>query len=240
VINNEFYGDLGEKWYSAEGDAIALLRYENAAKLPWVLAKIAGSHAPGARVLDLGCGGGFLTMGLAARGYACTGLDVSEGVIREAQSRDSLCQWTVAPCERTPFADASFDVVCAMDVLEHVQDFRVAIREALRVLRPDGTLCVHTFNRTWLAWLIAERGVEWFIRGTPKHLHDWQLFVKPSELEHELALHGFGLTECRGIGPKILSRAFAQLLLTRRVPQNFRFALGESLQLGYLACARRV
>jgi 2-polyprenyl-6-hydroxyphenyl methylase/3-demethylubiquinone-9 3-methyltransferase len=241
VVNNEFYKHLGEKWFTSEGDVIALLRHENLAKLPWVFAQIKKFHnGHSCRILDAGCGGGFLTLELARAGHECTGLDISEEVIGAAGSRDTdhLCRWIAAPSEAMPFENGSFDMVCLMDVLEHVQDYGIVLREALRVLKPDGTLLFHTFNRTWLAWLIAERGVEWFIRGAPEHLHDWKLFVKPKEAARVLKEHGFKICELRGIGPKLFSKAFAELLFTRRVPRDFKFSLRKNLQLGYLAAAR--
>jgi 2-polyprenyl-6-hydroxyphenyl methylase / 3-demethylubiquinone-9 3-methyltransferase len=244
MINNEFYHDLGEKWYSSDGDVISLLRYENLAKKPWVLEKIKKfhPHPDQCRILDAGCGGGFLTMSLSEGGYQCTGVDISRGVVDAARSRDvrESCQWMVSPIEKMPFTEAQFDVVCMMDVLEHVADFQIALGEGLRVLKKDGTLLVHTFNRTWLAWLLAERGVEWFIRGTPRHLHDWNLFVKPRELQSALAAEGFAAVEFRGLSPVILSKAFFKLICTRRVPSDFRFQVGKSLQVGYLACARKI
>ena len=66
MIDNEFYKHLGEAWYTAQGDAVALLRLENETKAPWVAERLAEVIAPGARVLDVGCGGGFLTLNLSA------------------------------------------------------------------------------------------------------------------------------------------------------------------------------
>jgi 2-polyprenyl-6-hydroxyphenyl methylase/3-demethylubiquinone-9 3-methyltransferase len=241
VVNNEFYKYLGDQWFNSEGDVVALLRQENHAKFPWVLEQIQKYHGGRkCRILDVGCGGGFLTFGLMEAGHDCTGLDISAEVIAAARKRDpaGLCQWTVAPSEKIPFGAQSFDVVCLMDVLEHVQDYRAVLREALRVLKPDGSLLFHTFNRTWLSWLIAERGVEWFIRGTPKHLHDWKYFVRPEEAEEVLAENGYEIRELSGIGPDLFSKAFAELLFTRRVPKDFKFLLGKNLQIGYLAAAR--
>lgn len=104
MINNEFYKDLGEKWHTSSGDAVALLRLENKTKAPWVITKLNRHHAPDAKVLDVGCGGGFLSLELAARGFHVTALDVDERVLASGRARDSKNQidWKVGTAEQLP------------------------------------------------------------------------------------------------------------------------------------------
>lgn len=239
MINNEFYKELGEKWHTSEGDAVALLRLENQTKAPWVMDVLKRLHPAGARVLDAGCGGGFLTLELAKAGWQCTGLDVSESVMAPAQARDieKRISWRVGSVEALPFADNSFDAVCMMDVLEHVTDPRLAVREALRVLNPGGTFIFHTFNRTWLSWLFAAKGLDWFIPDSPAHIHDWKMFIRPQELESWLNEAGWRVEEFRGIHPRV--RSVLSLLVRRKVPSDFQFKLGGGLQVGYLGYARK-
>lgn len=238
MINNEFYKDLGEKWFAAEGDAVALLRRENETKAPWVVEQLRPYGAQ--RVLDVGCGGGFLSLHLADRGFAVTALDVDESVMAGGRARDPRARisWQVGTAEALPFEDASFDAVCMMDVLEHVADPRRAVEEALRVLRPEGRFLFHTFNRTWLAWLLAAKGLDWFIRDSQPHVHEWSMFIKPTELARWLEASGFEVLTWSGIQPEVTSAL--RLLLARRVPNNFRFRLSRSLQVGYLGVAGRV
>jgi 2-polyprenyl-6-hydroxyphenyl methylase/3-demethylubiquinone-9 3-methyltransferase len=239
MINNEFYKLLGERWHTAQGDAVALLRRENEAKSPWVREKIRRFHGDRAAVLDVGCGGGFLTLALLREGHQVTGLDVCESVMASGRARDTekRARWIVGDALALPLPDASFDVVCMMDVLEHVERPRDAVREALRVLKPQGSFLFHTFNRTWLSWLVAAKGLEWFIRDSPAHVHDWAMFVRPAELQGWLSAGGFAVEELRGIHPRI--RSVLRLVLSRRVPADFHFVLGGGLQVGYLGCARR-
>jgi 2-polyprenyl-6-hydroxyphenyl methylase/3-demethylubiquinone-9 3-methyltransferase len=241
VINNEFYKDLGESWFTAQGDVVALLRLENETKAPWVIDKLAAAVPAGARVLDVGCGGGFLTLKLAAAGYRVTGLDVAESVMASGRARDPRgeVEWRVGDATALPLEDARYDAVCMMDVLEHVEDWPAAIREVTRVLKPDGVFVFHTFNRTPLAWLFAARGLEWFLADTPAHVHLWRMFIKPRELAAELKRHGFRVREWSGIQPRLWTKAFLKLLFTRRVPADFGFRVGGGKQIGYLGVAER-
>jgi 2-polyprenyl-6-hydroxyphenyl methylase / 3-demethylubiquinone-9 3-methyltransferase len=242
MINNEFYKTLDEKWFTAEGNAIALLRQEHATKAEWVLAKIRqayGGHS--CKILDVGCGGGFLTLDLARQGHHCTAVDVAAQVFAAGQRRDQTrnINWVVATAEQLPFADRSFDVVCVMDVLEHISDPQRVLTEASRVLRKQGILLLHTFNRTWLAWLVAAKGLDWFVGDSPAHIHDWKLFIKPSELKRYLEDLGMVIEEFKGLSPRLLTRAFLTLLFTRRVTKEFSFKISADLNVGYLASARQ-
>lgn len=241
MIDNEFYKHLGEAWFTAEGDAVALLRQENLTKAPWVANRILAHVGPGARVLDVGCGGGFLSLDLSARGYRVTGLDVDEAVMAGGRLRDRANQvdWRVGTAEALPFGDHAFDVVCMMDVLEHVRDWRAAVTEATRVLAPGGVFIFHTFNRTARSWLFAARGLDWFIKDSPAHVHEWRMFIKPAELATHLAKINYQVREWSGIQPRIFSKAFAKLLVTRRVPKDFGFRIGGGLGVGYLGVAAR-
>lgn len=146
--------------------------------------------------------------------------------------------WVEGRAESLPFADQSFDVVCMMDVLEHIHEPKHALKEATRVLKPDGTLIFHTFNRTAMSWLFAAKGLDWFIRDSQSHIHDWNLFIDPKVLTKWLSDFG-AVVECMdGVLPKIWSLPFFKLLLTRRVPANFEFKVGGPLSVGYLGCAQ--
>jgi 2-polyprenyl-6-hydroxyphenyl methylase/3-demethylubiquinone-9 3-methyltransferase len=130
--------------------------------------------------------------------------------------------------------------VTAMDVLEHVQEPARLVQEAARVLRPGGLFFFHTFNRSWISHLIVIRGVEWFVRNTPKNLHVIEQFIRPEELREFCATSGLEMGEIFGLGPKIWSGAFVRLLLTGRVSQDFQFERKRSLAMGYSGWARKL
>jgi 2-polyprenyl-6-hydroxyphenyl methylase / 3-demethylubiquinone-9 3-methyltransferase len=241
-VNNEVYEALGERWYAAQDDPVALLRAESRLRNPWVsaeLARVVGPHA--ADVLDVGCGGGFLSNHLGSLGHRVTGLDASRDALAIAARYDQtgLVRYQQGDALQLPFADASFDAVCAMDFLEHVESPDQVIAEAARVLKPSGVFFFHTFNRNFLSWLIVIKGVEWFVRNTPRNLHVLRLFLRPAEVRSSCAKHGLGAVELRGMRPK-LGSAFWKMLLTRRVPAEFSFTFTKSTALGFSGMARRL
>jgi 2-polyprenyl-6-hydroxyphenyl methylase/3-demethylubiquinone-9 3-methyltransferase len=240
-VNNEVYAALGDRWYGAEDDPIALLRAESRLRNPWVASEIVGAlgERPG-QVLDVGCGGGFLSNYLGARGHEVTGLDASADALQVATLHDSggSVRYQQGDALKLPFRDASFDAVCAMDFLEHVENPDQVVAEAARVLRPSGLFFFHTFNRNLLAWLVIIKGVEWFVRNTPRNLHVLRLFLKPAEVRAACARHGLGAVELRGVRPR-LGLPFWRMLLTRRVPADFAFVFTPSTRLGFSGLARK-
>jgi len=240
-VNNAIYDELGDRWYSARDDPVALLRAESRLRNPWLADKLSRSHGPAARVLDIGCGAGFLSNYLANAGFEVTGLDASRSSIEVASRHDvtGRAQYVLGDALLRPFADCSFDAVCAMDFLEHVEHPVRAIAEASRVLRPGGTFFFHTFNRNPLAWLVIIKGVEWFVRHTPKDLHVLRLFIKPRELAALCAQHDLWVSELHGSEPVVLSRAFWRMLLTGVVPDDFRFRFTRSTLIAYTGYALR-
>ncbi len=256
AVNNAFYDSLGDRWYDAYDDPVALLRAEGALKNPWVADRIRTSLAgrPG-RILDIGCGAGFLANALAEEGHRVSGIDMSRGSLKVARARAAArpassstaetsaasgtpAAYRVADAYRLPFRDQTFDAVIALDFLEHVTAPGRVIAEASRVLRPGGLFFFHTFNRNRLAWLVVIKGLEWFVRNTPDHMHVLPLFIKPKELETYCREVGMRQKEITGIRPA-LGPAFWKMLATRRVPRDFKFVLTPSLNISYLGSAQK-
>ena len=241
-INNAIYDELGERWYTARDNPVALLRAESRLRTAWVLDSLAAHFGERSlEILDVACGGGLLANPLARAGHAVTGIDLSQGSLDVARRHDataSVC-YLAQDARMLGFKDGHFDVVCMMDFLEHIEDRDAVIREAARVLRPGGWFFFHTFNRTPLSWLIAIKGVEWSVKNTPRHMHVYNLFLKPSELEELCAGHGLAVEEVRGVRPRVFSWAFLGLLVTARVSDGFRFEFTRSLRVGYCGRARK-
>lgn len=237
-INNDFYEELSEQWYTAWDHPIALLRAENALRIPWIISQIGKKRI----VLDIGCGAGMLTNALAKAGHKVFGVDLSQESLRVAKERDETktVSYQVANGYSLPYPAASFDVVCAMDVLEHVEEPQLLIAEASRVLAPGGLFFFHTFNRNWLSYLLVIKGVDWFVKNAPKNMHVYPLFIKPHELKDMLREQNLAVKTMQGFRPKIGSRPFFRLLFKRQISPDFSFCFSKSLKTGYCGYAEKI
>jgi len=238
---NAWSADLGSRWYVAEDTPIALLRAESRHRNPWIAAKIAQAFGPAScRVLDLGCGGGFLSNYLAARGHRVTGIDPTAENLRVSRANDPshTAIYELGDPRALPYASHSFEVVCAMDLLEHLDDPERVIAEASRVLVPGGLFVFHTFNRTWQANLVVIKGISWFVRNARGDLHVLQRFVRPEELQRICLAHHLEPVVFRGSRPRFRWPLW-RLLLTGKVGDDFKFTTMPSQKLGYTGIARR-
>lgn len=240
-VNNDYYNHLGESWYEADNDPIAVLRVEQEAKNPWVdgvISKTFGTRK--LRILDVGCGAGFLTNYLSKRYDSVAGLDASESSLEVAKSRDlsKKVEYQLGDAYHLPYETGSMDVVCAMDFLEHVERPQDVIAECSRVLRPGGLFFFHTFNRNFLSWLIVIKFMEWFVPNTPKNLHVLHLFIKPRELKTMMLAAKLREEKVTGIGP-CFNWGFFKSVIARKVKPGFGFRVGGPTLLGYMGYATK-
>lgn len=238
-INNEFYHSLGERWYHASDDPIALLRAESRLRNPWVIQKIRSHYGDlPVRVLDVGCGGGFLSNELGRSGYEVTGVDLSEESLAIARQYDPTgrVEYKKMDALDLRFVDNCFHAVCAMDFIEHTDRPEQLLREVSRVLAPGGLFFFHTFAQNFFSWLFVIKGVEWVVKNTPKRMHTYDLLVNPNKLTKICDRNGLQVEKILGVRP-VFSRAFRELLQTGSVPEDFSFCFSRILLLGYSGVA---
>ncbi|QIS22133.1 bifunctional 2-polyprenyl-6-hydroxyphenol methylase/3-demethylubiquinol 3-O-methyltransferase UbiG [Nocardia terpenica] len=208
AVDNEVYNEPGAWW--DDRHPFGLLMAYTPARFGYfkgLLTGLLGLELEELRVLDVGCGGGVLAEAFAGAGCAVTGVDPSQPSLdaARAHARDSgrAIRYQPASAEELPFPDASFDVVYCCDVLEHVSDLNAAIGEAARVLKPGGYYLYDTINRTLRSKLIMiKMAQEWpGFRFVPADLHDWNKFIKPSELLETFRRNGLDNLDLVGLGP---------------------------------------
>jgi 2-polyprenyl-6-hydroxyphenyl methylase/3-demethylubiquinone-9 3-methyltransferase len=237
-IDNSIYEELGDRWYTAFDDPVALLRAESEIKVPWISSRLRPLQAK--TILDVGCGGGFAANALAREGYQVTGVDLSQSSLEVARKHDSTqtVNYLKADAYKLPFENASFDAVCSLDFLEHVEDPARAIGEIARVLKPGGQFFFHTFNRNPIAYIVVIKLVEWLVANTPRDMHVLRLFIKPSELKKMCERAGLQTLELTGLMPKFSTFTLASVR-TGFVPANLEFELTGSTLLSYMGVARK-
>ena len=217
------YDDLADQWWDRRG-RFAMLHWIAAARARLVPPAV----RPDSLLLDLACGGGLLAPHCAGKGHRHVGLDLSTTALPQAREHG------VVPVRgdvlRLPFRDGVADVVVAGEILEHVTDLPLAVREACRVLRPGGMLVIDTIAATWFGRFSSVTVGERLPAGPPRGLHDPALFVDRSELLRVAGENGVHLS-LRGLRPA--ARGYLGWLLGRdgdvkMVPTRFTAGLFQA------------
>lgn len=157
----------------------------------------------GLSVLDVGCGGGLISEPMARLGGAVTGLDAASANIEVARLHAAASglaiDYRCATAEEEAEAGRQYDLVLALEIIEHVADVSTFLSSLGQVVRPGGALFLSTLNRTAKAYLLAIVGAEYLLRWLPRGTHDWQRFVKPSELTRPLRQNGLKVGAMSGL-----------------------------------------
>ena len=208
-VNNAIYETLGHTWWREDGGfEVSSLRYcINPVRYGYFKERLCELSLPGKSVLDIGCGGGFLTEEFARDGFDVTGMDPAANSAKAARAHAEQnhlpIRYVEGRGESLPFADDSFAVVTCCDVLEHVNDVAQVIREVSRTLRPGGVFLFDTVNRTVMSWLVLIKlWQDWGWAGLPANVHVWNKFIKPNELAALMQDSGLASKGLKGIGPK--------------------------------------
>ena len=219
------FGEMAATWWDPNGPSRALHDL-NPARLEYVRTRV---RLRGARVLDVGCGGGLLSEAMAVAGAEVVGIDLSPAVLEVARlhALESGVAVDYREVAVEALADAepgSFDAITCMEMLEHVPDPAAVIDATARLLKPGGTLFLSTLNRTPKAFALAIVGAEYVARLLPRGTHRYASFIRPSELAAWLRAVGLELGDVTGL-------AYDPILRRSR--------LSSDAGVNYLACAAR-
>lgn len=215
---------LASRWWDPQSE-FKPLHEINPLRLDYI-ERNAGGLA-GKQVLDVGCGGGILAESMAALGGQVTGIDMGEAPLSVARLHGLESGISVAYEQSTAEAYAArhagmFDVVTCMEMLEHVPDPASVIAACARLAKPGGAIFFSTINRNPKSYLFAIVGAEYLLRLLPRGTHDYEKFIRPSELEAWARHAGLKLLDLTGMSYNPLSR---------------QYSLGRDLDVNYLAYA---
>jgi 2-polyprenyl-6-hydroxyphenyl methylase/3-demethylubiquinone-9 3-methyltransferase len=205
------FSAMAAEWWDPRGKFKPLHKF-NPIRLSALRREIAGHFGrdsramdplTGLRLIDIGCGGGLISEPMARLGATVTSIDPSPvnievAKLHAAQSGLEI-DYRVATAEDIAAAGERFDVVLALEVVEHVADVDAFLHLVADLLRPGGLLVVATLNRTLKAYGLAVIGAEYVLRWLPVGTHDWKKFLKPEEVEAPLQAAGLTLLDRRGL-----------------------------------------
>ncbi|EMP56814.1 bifunctional 3-demethylubiquinone-9 3-methyltransferase/ 2-octaprenyl-6-hydroxy phenol methylase [Marinobacter santoriniensis NKSG1] len=179
----------------------------------------------GKKVLDVGCGGGLLSEGMAQRGAHVTGIDMGEAPLSVARLHGlesgisvDYRQITVEELARDPEQAGQYDVVTCLEMLEHVPDPASVLKSCAAMLKPGGHLFVSTINRNPKSFLFAIVGAEYVLNMLPKGTHEWKKFIRPSEMSDFLRQAGLDVRELSGMTYNPITKSYK---LGRDVDVNY-------------------
>jgi 2-polyprenyl-6-hydroxyphenyl methylase / 3-demethylubiquinone-9 3-methyltransferase len=213
---------LAARWWDPDGESRPLHDLN-----PVRSAYVAGrANLRGAKVVDVGCGGGLLSEALARAGANVTAIDLGTKLIEIAKlhlfESNLQVDYRVQSSEELAAAEGgTFDVVCCMEMIEHVPDPLVLIRDLAAMLKPGGQLFLSTLNRTPAAFGAAIVGAEYLMRLLPRGTHHYAQFLKPSEVAGMLRHAGLELEDISGLAYNPLTRNAS---LTRNTAVNYVLA----------------
>ncbi len=199
------FADAAHRWWDLDGE-FKPLHDINPLRLQWI-----ASHAAlaGRQVLDIGCGGGILSESLAARGAQVTGIDLAERALKVARMHAmeaglGVNYELISAEQLAAERPAGFDVVCCMEMLEHVPDPASVVHAAGRLVRPGGWVFFSTINRNLKSFALAIVGAEYLLGLLARGTHEYARFIRPSELAAWARSAGLDTVELRGLEPDLL------------------------------------
>ncbi|HZP79949.1 MAG TPA: bifunctional 2-polyprenyl-6-hydroxyphenol methylase/3-demethylubiquinol 3-O-methyltransferase UbiG [Pseudolabrys sp.] len=207
----ERFSRLARTWWDPRGPMAPLHKF-NPVRLGYVRDRAAAHFdrdpkqidcLKGLRILDIGCGGGILSEPLARLGADVVGADPAENNIEvargHAEEAGVAVDYRCTTAEALSEAGERFDIVLAMEVVEHVTDVGLFVETCAAMVKPGGLMVTATLNRTLKSFALAIVGAEYVLRWLPRGTHQWDKFVTPQELERALEQAGLKVIHERGV-----------------------------------------
>lgn len=225
-VELEKFSQVAHKWWDTSSE-FKPLHDINPLRLDYISQQAGG--LAGKRVVDVGCGGGILSEGLARAGAEVLGIDLAKKSLKVAQlhaleSGVQVAYRCVAVEDLAEELPGQFDVVTCMEMLEHVPDPQSVVRACATLVKPGGTVCFSTLNRNLKSYALAVLGAEYVLNMLPRGTHEYARFLKPSELGRMARHAGLEVCDITGMSYNPLSQVYR---------------LGEDSQVNYLLACQR-
>lgn len=216
----ERFSRIAGEWWDPAGKFAPLHRLNpvrigfirDRAAAHWARDALSGTPLQGLSVLDIGCGGGLLSEPMARLGTTVTGVDAGARNIAvaalHAEKQGLAIDYRHGTAEALAKSAARFDIVLALEIVEHVADVDLFVASCARLVKPGGLVFLSTLNRTAKAWALAIAGAEYVLGWLPRGTHDWKKFLKPSQVVRGLEAGGVETKEIVGVVYSPLSRAW--------------------------------
>ena len=194
------FSALAHRWWDPTSE-FKPLHAINPLRLGWIQSI---TNLQGKRVLDVGCGGGILAESLSKAGATVTGIDLSSKALKVAElhqleSGTSVRYLTISAEDLAKEESQSYDVVTCMEMLEHVPDPSSVVQACAKLCKPGGHIFFSTLNRNPKSYLFAIIGAEYILQLLPKGTHQYEKFIKPSELAQFTRAAGLDVLQLKGM-----------------------------------------
>lgn len=224
----EKFDAMAARWWDTEGE-FRPLHDLNPTRLKFIQQN---AEIVGKQVLDIGCGGGILSESMARAGAKVTGIDMAQKALTVAklhamEAGIELDYQNMSAEEHAASHASEYDVVTCLELIEHVPDPASLINAATHMVKPGGRVFVSTINRNPKAYAIAVLGAEYIMRLLPKGTHDYDKFIKPSELAHWAREAGLELVKEAGMHYNPVLRTAS---LTQSVDVNYLMCFEKPLK----------
>jgi len=231
------FARLGAQWWDERGP-MAMLHKFNPVRVGYIRDQVTAHFGrqprklgclAGLRILDIGCGGGILSEPLARLGAKVVGADPSETNIEVARHHAGqagvMVDYRATTAEALADQGERFDVVLAMEVVEHVADMPLFVNRCGEMVKPGGLMIAATLNRTLKSFALAIVGAEYVLRWLPRGTHRWDKFVTPGELEAAMVQAGLRVADERGVIYNLLADRWQ---LSSDMDVNYMLAAGKT------------
>ena len=209
------FSKLASEWWDPNGKFKPLHKF-NPVRLNYIKKSIldklkkrsSGKSLKNIKVLDIGCGGGLLCEPLSKLGAKVVGIDASEKNIKIAKTHAKKSKLKINYYCASPenfISKEKFDVILNMEIVEHVEDVNLFLKESSKFLKKNGIMFIATLNKTLKSYIFAILGAEYILRWLPIGTHDWNMFISPDKLVKICEKNSLSLDEILGVKYNVIS-----------------------------------